>query len=54
VVSDLHAVWSICFVNFHACMTYGLMFWIGDTGGIEIIWDYSNNHFVVKRQNSRR
>ena len=41
----LHTVWSICFVNFHACVNYGLMFWSGDTGGIEIILDYLNNQW---------
>jgi uncharacterized protein YqhQ len=39
-VSDPHVVWRICFVTFYACVTYALMFWSGDTGGIEIMWDY--------------
>jgi hypothetical protein len=45
VVSDPACCMEHLFLYFHACMNYGLMFWSGDTGGIEIIWDYSNNQW---------
>ena len=45
VVSEPTCCMEHLFVNLCACVNYCLMFWSGDTGGMEIIWDYLNKQW---------